>query len=643
MAIQIPRFGVDIEKMRTAIVEITKQPKDADVVEPTQFERVLWQSIKDSIKPHLYGTMPKVVKHTYAYEQESQREYRQKVYRSKSHALLMQSIQDVHKIAQSDDFVVQFNETVAEILGRTFFGGAALGEDVVKKAFSTIYKDRVLDPNGYVGIVPYNYDNGSTGKKYYELQMYPSENIVARGKDAVIIAIQPTVFRVYTRTALFHLNSAGELLGVPFIHSSGALGCYLLGGVPMDIEINEATAKLYGDVYSEAAFGGLGISANDVTHVIEVQMSDYSYAVDELDRLENRNSQNEVVTTLHVHPRIVARDLGCDECDGVGQIHARDAVTGEALNQIIESGDGSGEHYAPIMHTCHKCNGRGILNIGTQDVISVPMPAGDFNAGGDSGSLTDLASSILAYITPDISSADFLYKQLNDSIQNAKEMLRLQRFEDFSESGAAKRIDQDAAQPRLRAIAEGLQTLIRDLLFGLVGFEFVANLQRGGKEAAYSSIIVGLPAFFDLTTVSESKAMYFENVDKKPLFERYLEQKNIVKKQYQSPVQSAIFEFAYNYTNGANLLLQTELVDMNALGVLSTEEVYIAKFIDSFIRRALAKRAAALQAIDITQADAVEVLTPFVDAERDAALEAMRAQAQARAQAAAALNTPPIM
>lgn len=633
------RIGIDIQKIRATIVEVTG--RDANIAEPTAFERTLWQAIKDSIKPHLYGTMPKIVMQTYSHEQQSQSEYRKKVYRSKSHALVMQSIQDVHKIAQSDDFVIQFNETVAAILERTFFSGVAVGADMVKKAFSTIYKDRVLDPNGYIGIVPHAYQNDDPTKKWYELEMYPSENVIARSRDVVIIAISQNLFRVYTRTAIFLMRANGDIEGAPFVHNSENLGCYLLGGVPMDIEVNAATARQYGDIYNDNSFAAIGIASNEVTQVVEVQMSDYSYAVDELDRLENRNSQNEVVTTLHVHPRMVARDLGCDECDGIGKVQAKDAATGEPLNAVIDGAEDG--MYAPVMHTCHKCNGRGVLNIGTQDVITVPMPAGDFTQGGQNASLADLGNSILAYISPDVTSAEFLYKQLNECVQNAKEMLRLQRFEDFSESGAAKRIDQEAAQPRLRAIAEGLQTLIRNILQGLVGFEFVATLQSGNRDAALASIAVGLPAFFDLTTVAESKAQYFENIDKKPLFERYLEQKNIIKKQYQSATQSAIFEFAYNYTNGANLLLQSELVDMNALGVLSTEEVYIAKFIDSFIRRALAKRATALQSIDITQEGATELLTPLVDAERDAALAIMRAQAAARASMAQALNTPPQM
>lgn len=636
--IQTTRIGLNAQKIEAAILEATKQA--VMVEQPTDFERLLWLAIKNSIKPHLYGTMPKIVEQTYAHEQESQKEYRKKVYRSKSSALLLQSIQDVHKIAQSDDFVVQFGAEVEAILERVYFGGAAVARDVVKKTFSTIYKDRVLDPNGYVGIVPQNFDNNTQSPKWYELQVYPSENVIARGRSMVIVAISPTVYRAYTPNAVLHIAPDGEILGVPFFHNSGDLGCYQLGGVSMDIEVNAASAAKFGQVYQDRAFSGLGLT-DDVTQIVEVQMSDYSYSVDELDRLENRNSQNEVVTTLHVHPRIVARDLGCDTCDGTGVVATLDAGGAPILNQVISEGTDD-PYFVPVQHTCAKCNGRGVLNIGTQDVISVPMPTGDLNAGTGVGNLSDLGNSVLSYISPEISSAEFLYKQLNDCVQNAKEMLRLQRFEDFSESGAAKRIDQEAAQPRLRAIAEGLQTLIRSILQGVVNFEFNTAFGAGRRNAALDSIIVGLPAFFDLTTVADSKAAYFENIDKKPLFERYLEQKNIVKKQYQSPEQSAIFEIAYNYTNGANLLLQSELVDLNALGALSTEEVYIAKFVDSFIRRAIQKRAAALAPIDIAAAT-FEEAQPLIDAERDAALAALRAQQQARATAQTLLNTPPQM
>jgi hypothetical protein len=599
-----------------------------DYAQPTDFERELWRGIKNSIRPHLYGTMPEIVKQTYKGESESQRKYRKAVYRSKSHHMLMQSIQDIHKIAQSDDFIVDYNDTVANLLTRTIFGKERVGTNSIKNVFGTIYKDRVLDPNGYIGIEPHNHSNEMVGDKMYKLELYPSENIVAASESLLVFRIETNTYRAYTRNSTFVFDGQGYILSEPFIHNSGDLGCYILGGVPMNIE----TTRNDND-------GNIGIISRDNTvKVVEVQMSDYSYSVDELDRLENRNSQNEVVTTLHVYPRMVARDIGCDDCDGTGQIAQLDEHNAP-INQVFNKGL-ENEYYAGVMHTCHKCKGKGVLDIGTQDVVSIPMPTGADMLEGKAAAIQDLGNSIIAYVTPEINSAKFLYEQLNDSIANAKEMLRLQRFEDFGESGAAKRIDQEAGQPRLRAIAEGLQNLIKSILTGLVNFEYIDSIRSSIKAAALSSINVSIPSFFDLITVGESKQLYFENIDKKPLFERYLEQRKIIKKQYSSPKESRIFEIAYLYTNGANLLMQNELINYQSIGALTTEGVYIAAFIDSLIRRILFKAEEMLNAIDILQTTKEDFAT-LIDAELAPILAQMQAAKQSQTTAMLALNTLP--
>lgn len=606
-------------------LEIAQPNTMGEILQPLDFEYNLWQKIKDSIKPHLYGTMPKIVAATFDRETKSQFDYRKKVYRSKSHYLLMQSIQDIYKIAQSDDFVVDFDNTLEQLLNRVRFGRDFIGRGV-KSVFGTIYKDRVLDPNGYVGIIPQNYQTGTSGLKEYSLKIYPSETICASSNDLLAFQIGNNKYRIYTRLATFIIDGQGNILGDVFRHNGNDLGCYILGGVSMDIEIdtqNVASSTL----------------ALEPTKVIEVQMSDYSYAVDELDRLENRNSQNEVITNLHVHPRMVARDIGCDTCDGTGQTFSLDS-NGLPLNEIINAGT-SNEYSVPIQHKCSKCNGKGVLDIGVQDVITVPMPTGSDMTEGKAASLQDLGNSVLAYITPEITSGKFLYEQLNDSISNAKEMLRLQRFEDFGESGAAKRIDQEAGQPRLRAIAEGLQTLIKNIMVGVLNFEYIDTMRSSLKQTALSSITVAIPSFFDLITVGESKQMYFENMDKKPLFERYLEQKKIIKKQYSSIRESKIFDIAYFYTNGANLLMQSELINYQSIGVLTAEGIFIAAFIDRFIRAVLAKAAEAMQPIDFENIS-TEDFAVLLDKEIEPMLEKMRAEKQTQLAAMQALNTLPM-
>ena len=582
---------VSADKLKEAIalVEGRTPPR---LGAPSVYERALWNAIKAGIRPHLDGVMPILTQQAFANESPSQREFRRQMYRSESSYLLAQSIQDIYKIVQSDDFLVSFNDEVGDILGRTYLGMRRLGKDMVKGVFSVLYLDRVRDPNGYLGIVPYNYNKDAMGAKSYELQMYPSENIVMRSRDCMVFAIKANEFRVYTLNSTFVMNGDGAIQGEPFKHDSGDLGVYILGGVPQHIEIDKARATALNQ--SAAAL------QNGIVEICEVQFSDYSYATNKLDKLENRNSQNEVVTILHCSPKMVARDITCTTCNGRGELDSLDQ-NGQVLNRVIDDGLG-GTFHVPQTHVCNTCKGKKIIDIGTQDVITVPMPTASEPTEGQQPAIADLAKGIIAYVTPDIASADYLYKQFKDERADAKEMLRLQDVEKLNQSGAAKRIDQEAGQPRLRAIAEGLQTLIENVLRGLAAFEYVAGLYVGRKGDAIKSIVVSIPSFFDLLSVSESKENYNLNLAQKPVYERYSEQLNILKKQYNNPTIEKLFKIAYAYTKGANMLTLDELTTNKAMGILTDADVYTAQFISAIIQTDILTPAAeSLRPIDVMQ------------------------------------------
>ena len=521
--------GIAADKLAAAIAAVeNRTPPHLNA--PSEYERALWNAIKQGIRPHLDGVMPILTQQAFSKETASQKEFRREMYRSESSYLLAQSIQDIYKIVQSDDFLVAFGAELDGILQRTYLGMRKLEKNIVKNVFSVLYLDRVRDPNGYLGIVPYNHANDALGAKGYELKMYPSENIVYRSRECLVFAVRTNEFRVYTLNSTFVIDGDGVPRDV-FTHNSGDLGVYILGGVPQHIEIDANRATALRNNTAVAAANAVGTGG--VTEVCEVQFSDYSYATNKLDKLENRNSQNEVV---------------------------------------------------PHMHTCPTCKGKKTIDIGTQDVITVPFETAADPTETNQQNISDLAKGIIAYVTPDITSADFLYTQFKDERADAKEMLRLQDVEKLNQSGAAKRIDQEAGQPRLRAIAEGLQTLIENVLRGLLNFEYVAGLYSSRKNEAIKAIVVSIPSFFDLLTVAESKENYFANLTLKPLSERYTERLNIIKKQYDSPEAEAIFKISYAYTKGANLLTLEELSTNKAMNILTENDVYIAQFIDGIIR-----------------------------------------------------------
>lgn len=561
-----------LDNINALLPAIGRPPLDSGGV-VSERVRVRWQSVKDSVMPLVYGDMPACVIQAFDTESDRQKKYRQTVYSSRSQALLDKAIDDVQKIIQSDDFVVYMGENVAAYLEGVRIGKEVLHTETIQsQIMNAFYRLRVVDANGFIG---YWFEGVYGGLRRLCLEYYPSENILYQNHEAVIVAMGNGEYRIYTRGLLALYQEATNTI-TPILEYVGLdLLCYVLGG-------RTAFAQETGENlnYAHTTTKGRTLTAGDTKPVAFFQ-SDFGFAVSQLNRLEILNSQNDIVNYQHAHPRIVGTQIDCPACEGKGEIHARDN-NGEWLystemrnGQAIET---------PVLHSCKSCNGKGTLPIGVQDYIEVPPMRGAM--GENMGGLQSLKDTVIAYVTPDTASAKHLSEQLGEALSECKEMLNLQRFEDFSESGAAKRIDQEAGQPRLRAIAQGVATLIENIIKGAI----LANTTNGfardtpaNIQANLDSVRVTIPTYFDMRSLSEASAAYFENLDSKSTDTRYWEQLTLLKKRNADANEIAAFKIAYQYTHGANLLTQSELLELVGAGVLSETELWVARSIGAIL------------------------------------------------------------
>jgi len=555
-----------------------------DAYAPTDNERRRWLSVKESIQPHLFGQMPSRITRAFLNEQKNQRQYREEVYCSRSSALLGQAIDNVYKIVQSDDFVISYDAALGDVLQNVVLGDSRLGGTAIQRqVLDVIYKARVLDPNGYFGLV-YRGDAARMAENAigFKVEIYPSENIVIKGERLMVFATSfddfgiARVWRAYTPFCIVDFDYQGAIVGEPYFHRNAGLSCHILGG---KTAIDEEVGGVIGTAQNQR------LRAQGSTRIVKYQQSDFSFATAQLDQLEIISSECDVCMYLHAHPIKLMVEINCQTCSGAGEIQDLDSEGYPMYKEVMRNGRAIDE---PVTHKCGTCNGKGTLSTGSQDVITIPNTS-PMNISDAPRTLNSLKDTYVAYITPDIASANFLKEAQASAMNECKEMLNLHRLEDFSQSGVSKSIDREAGFTRLRAIAEGVGNTIESLL-KMVNNTSVPQMVttptlENRLQSIEQSINVAIPSYFDMRTTGEALASYFEQLPQKDNSQRYNEYLNILKKRNASAEEIAAFDVAYDYTNGLNLSTNPELLDLMGAGIISEAEFFAAKNIDAILKR----------------------------------------------------------
>lgn len=553
---------------------------------PTDTMRARWLSVKQGIQPHLLGQQPAAVTQAFVGETKEQMEYRARVYNSRSFDLLGQAIDNVHKLTQSDDFVISYNSDVAERLARVTIDKSVISTEAKfrQKLLEILYKARVLDPNGYYGIA-YQGENISR-EPTFSIEIYPSENIVLEGDFGVVVALPSgssgavTLWRVYTDGAMFDVDNNGNISALVATYR-GIVCAKKLGGKPT---IDEEYMGLFSGASTNNYAKNKAIGS---TSIVKFNQSDFTFAVPRLDDLEVANSQYAIGVVPQACPTRIMVDIPCETCNATGEVVVRDSSGYTIERTIVKNGVSVTEIHT---ETCGTCKGKKSVHLGAQDAIVVPRPKllPDEN---NTPTLSSLKDSILAFVAPPVESARLLIDVLTQSENACKEMLNLHRLEDFQQSGASKIVDRQAGFTRLHAIAEGIADIASSLLKMTVATNIAGNIAgtptgQSTAQAMLDSIKVSVPTNFDMRTMEQAIQAYFENLPNKDMGSRYNEQISLLKKRNGSPEERAVFDFAYDYTDGRNLLTKDELLSDLGAGIIDETEYHAATSIMPIIERA---------------------------------------------------------
>jgi hypothetical protein len=577
-----------------SIPEKAKKAIDATVQEvalytpkwsmPTDTMRARWLSVKQGIQPHLLGQQPAAVTEAFVGETKEQLDYRARVYNSRSFDLLGQAIDNVHKIAQSDDFIIAYNSDVAARLARVSIDKSAMDTEQKfrQKLLEILYKARVLDPNGYYGIA-YKGQNISE-EPTFSIEIYPSENVVLERDFGVVIALPAGVsgavnaWRVYTDGAMFDVDNEGNVSAL-FATYRGIVCAKKLGGKPT---IDEEYMGLFSGASTNNYAKNKPVGS---TNIVKFNQSDFTFAVPRLDDLEVANSQYAIGVVPQACPTRIMVDIPCEACNATGSVVVKDGAGYPIEHTIVKNGVSITEVQT---QTCSSCRGKKSVHLGAQDAIVVPRPS--FLPSENTPPIASLKDGILAFVAPPVESAQLLIDVLAQSENACKEMLNLHRLEDFQQSGASKIVDRQAGFTRLHAIAEGIADIATNVLKMTVATNMGGALSKtttgqNAAQAMLDSIKVSVPTNFDMRTMEQAMQSYFDNLPNKDIGSRYNEQINLLKKRNASLEERAVFDFAYDYTDGRNLLTKDELLSDLGAGIIDATDYHAATSIMPIIDR----------------------------------------------------------
>lgn len=496
---------------------------------------------KQRMTEHMKGLEPSYVKEVHYLETKAQQEYRNKVYRSITQGMLLKAMNNVYRILESKEFSVSYDETIQEALSKTFcFGDNVQEIGISQLVFNVLFPLRVKDPSAVLCVVPILDSNKQLLR--LELEVYPCENVILYENELVILNAGNNTYKVYTKnfygTYEITENDTVALKDYGYPHKNNNIGCCRLGGV---------------STYDEFEIGKSLVN-DSVKKIYKLLDSDYAYALPTMDMLAQASSQSVIVISGQVYPKWAQYEIECSECEGKGH------------NELYEEGA-----LTATKHSCNKCDGRGTLKMGAQDIFVIPYREGNFLDNGNATPDRILPNQIGAYLTPEIASADFLYKVMQDLKTELKNILQINYNENANDqSGYAKELDMTSQHTEVKKISTGLKGLIESTLKMILAFYIQEFERKTSKQsiynAAYESIIVSMPLRIDLATLSDKEKEYFDNIEKKTLQERKNAWLSILKKRDEPEINIRAFEISCLYTNcyclyQVNELRQLTIID----------------------------------------------------------------------------------
>jgi hypothetical protein len=452
---------------------IVSDKEKADVFFSTHPLHEQWKRVREEVEPHYLGKPPKFLKEAFPNEPDDIRDYRLKIYRSKTKSIILEAFDEIFRLFSSAKYNVKSENTDFLQWRKTFkIENLSVDEWVFRHA----YTKRVVDPNGFcvcLPVIPEIPD--PTVQLDVNFELIGSDRIVNFGPDYLIYRKASTyVPKTETEKHLSDITKGREVViltdndifEATFRDGQWFLSLYYthgMGRVP--------AVKLGGRTLSMRPEGYLSDFTFDV--------SDFDAAVPLLDTFDVYSNQLTAVTVRYAFPITIINGETCSTCSGTGQVPY---TVGEETK----------------MQPCGGCKGHG------QTFFTSPL-AGYRLRPKPKGmtveeKVADAQQKPIDFTEAPTGTMSFLAEMVKESKKNAETALSIRLSTGEGQSGVAKEIDREVKYVKLGRIADYVyDVLLKSLLEFAHGYRFIGTTP---------DISVIKPVSFDIKTESDLAAEY---------------------------------------------------------------------------------------------------------------------------------------
>ena len=450
--------------------------------------RPRWKLERDEMQAHYNGKSLEVIRKAFPNEEAAILQYRLKISQPITRGIMLKAIDEVWRLFSGSRFSISFSNVDFE----TYVSEPKWeGMSFLQWIFRVGYACRVVDPNGYIMLIPTGAGIENPQKRVdIEFLYIASNTIIEERKDLIAWrdAAGGDMFResvtYYMTDEVFAKsmpNRPKELVKV-YEHKAGRMPGVKLGGrTVIEIENGKPVPR---------------------------EISDFTHALAMMNGLQIMDNQYLSVMLASCFPHRFIQGTTCGTCNGTG-----------LQTELMNSGE-------QVTHTCTTCNGAKL-------VFPLSPLLGYFINPAPPGVTPEERSAManrkpIEFAAPDIATIQFLAERRDKLKKEVEEVLDIQRAQTYAQSGVSKEKDRESAYIQISRIA--------DYWFGVVikTLYEVAQIYWEPVIAKRGQISVTAPVSFDIKTETDLLAEFIEMYSSAPAIVRFPAFTDYVKKRFSN-------------------------------------------------------------------------------------------------------------
>lgn len=425
----------------------------------------------EDLRVHADGEMPKhLITERRPSESKEIRDYREKIFISKTKGTVNKVINSLSKIRRSEDWSIKYNgkrpavitedESLQEYCEKKFPHWTS----VTNWTFNVLLKNYLLDANGVIAVIPLSLenipDNEYTRPYPY---VFNSQQVYEFKEDEYAILLS-------TEKYIYKSGKTDQEGDVFFVITTKEVIKYVQVNSKRDFEINQIFTHNMGEL-PVFKIRGQFYKSLDNQAIFESRINSMLPELQEATR-EYSDLQAEVVQ--HVHSQKWEYDAqGCSTCKGVGMLSSKEG-----------------------MIQCHVCEGKGTSTSSSFSKLVVKAP--------EMGQ-TAVPTPPAGYITKSDVAAmvKIMDERINQHLISALSAVNMQFLDKtpLAESGTAKEVDREELNNFVHSIAEDIVFLM-DLVYFFINeyrYSFVVPEEKT-REAMLP--VINVPAKYDMLSAA---------------------------------------------------------------------------------------------------------------------------------------------